>query len=57
MTITYLVDRYYDPADELGLAWDDPELPVVWPSAEPELSQRDRTNPLRAEIPPELRPR
>ncbi len=24
MTITYLVDGYYNPADELGVAWDDP---------------------------------
>ena len=26
MTITYLVDCYYNPADELGVAWDDPEV-------------------------------
>ena len=25
MTITYLVDSYYNPADELGVAWDDPD--------------------------------
>ncbi len=25
MTITYLVDGYYNPADELGVAWDDPD--------------------------------
>ena len=24
--LTYLVDHYYDPADELGLAWDDPAV-------------------------------
>ena len=24
MTITYLVDGYYNAADELGVAWDDP---------------------------------
>lgn len=57
MTITYLVDHYYDPADELGVAWDDPELGISWPSTSPELSARDRSNPKRAEIPPELRPR
>jgi len=56
MTITYLVDHYYDPADELGVAWDDPVLQVVWPTTDPELSQRDRTNPLRSAIPADLRP-
>ena len=28
--LTYLVDNYYDPADELGLAWDDPEVGADW---------------------------
>jgi dTDP-4-dehydrorhamnose 3,5-epimerase len=56
MTITYLVDHYYNPADELGVAWDDPDLQIVWPTANPELSERDRTNPRRVEIAPELRP-
>ena len=56
MTITYLVDHYYDPADELGVAWDDPTLQIVWPTTNPELSERDRTNPRRADIDPELRP-
>ncbi len=26
LTLTYLVDSYYNPSDELGMAWDDPEL-------------------------------
>ena len=56
MTITYLVDHYYNPADELGVAWDDPALQIVWPTTSPELSERDRTNPRRADIDPELRP-
>ncbi len=56
MTITYLVDQYYNPADELGVAWDDPDLQIVWPTAAPELSERDRTNPRRAEIAAEQRP-
>jgi dTDP-4-dehydrorhamnose 3,5-epimerase len=49
-TVTYLVDRYYDPADELGVAWDDPEVAADWGIANPILSERDRTNPKRAEI-------
>jgi dTDP-4-dehydrorhamnose 3,5-epimerase len=57
MTITYLVDHYYDPVDELGVAWDDPELGVTWPTTAPELSGRDAANPKRSEIRAELRPR
>ena len=56
MTITYLVDHYYNPDDELGVAWDDPELGVTWPSTTPELSGRDQANPKRSEIPADLRP-
>jgi dTDP-4-dehydrorhamnose 3,5-epimerase len=49
VTITYLVDRYYDPADELGVAWDDPDVGVDWGVAQPTLSARDRTMPRRSE--------
>jgi dTDP-4-dehydrorhamnose 3,5-epimerase len=56
LTITYLVDNYYDAADELGVAWDDPVLQVDWPDDSPTLSKRDETNPLRSEIPAALRP-
>jgi len=38
------------------VAWDDPALNVVWPTDEPELAERDRTNPRRGDIPAELRP-
>lgn len=57
LTITYLVDRYYDPADELGVAWDDPALGIDWPTRTPVLSGRDEQNPRRDDIPPHLRPR
>src|SRR6516165_3818380 len=30
MTITYLVDSYYNPEDELGVAWDDPDVGADW---------------------------
>jgi dTDP-4-dehydrorhamnose 3,5-epimerase len=57
MTITYLVDGYYNPADELGVAWDDPEVAADWGITDPVLSERDRKNPRRAELSPGLRPR
>jgi dTDP-4-dehydrorhamnose 3,5-epimerase len=56
MTITYLVDGYYNAADELGVAWDDPALNADWTITNPELSDRDRKNPKRAEIAERHRP-
>ena len=56
MTITYLVDGYYNPADELGVAWDDPAVGADWGVADPVLSHRDRANPARAAIPEGRRP-
>ncbi len=56
MTITYLVDGYYNPADELGVAWDDPAIAADWGVVDPVLSNRDRTNPLRVDIDPARRP-
>ena len=56
MTITYLVDGYYNPDDELGVAWDDPEIATDWGVTDPVLSERDLANPKRAEIPERVRP-
>ena len=53
VTMTYLVDRYYDPADELGVAWDDTSIGADWgipPGAAVVLSARDRANPSRAAL-------
>lgn len=57
LTLTYLVDSYYNPSDELGVAWDDLELRADWGVADPVVSARDRANPRRSEIPEHLRPR
>jgi len=56
LTITYSVDGYYDPADELGVAWDDPEVGADWGVRDPVLSGRDQRNPRRAELPDGQRP-
>ncbi|MDQ1713624.1 MAG: dTDP-4-dehydrorhamnose 3,5-epimerase [Frankiaceae bacterium] len=50
VTLTYLQSRPYDPADELGVAWDDPDLALDWPTRTPLLSERDRTNPAYAAL-------
>ena len=56
-TLTYLVDNYYDGADELGVAWNDPQLAVPWGITDPVLSGRDQKNPFLADISPEKLPR
>lgn len=40
-TLTYLVDNYYDGADEFGVSWDDPEVAMDWGIEHPILSTRD----------------
>jgi dTDP-4-dehydrorhamnose 3,5-epimerase len=37
----YAVSHEFDPADELGCRWDDPELDIAWPCSEPLISSRD----------------
>ncbi len=51
VVMTYLVDGYYNPADELGVAWNDPAIGADWGVDEPIVSERDRTNPVRAALP------
>ena len=57
MTLTYLVDSYYNPSDELGVAWDDPEIGARWVVDSPIYSPRDAKNPLRRDIKEYLLPR
>lgn len=57
VTLTYLVDRYFDPTDELGVRFDDPGIGIPWPAGERILSDRDRTNPSLADVAPERLPR
>ena len=56
MAITYLVDNYYNPQDELGVMWNDPAVDADWGVETPILSARDEQNPLRSEIPAGRRP-
>lgn len=59
VTITYMVDAYYDPADELGVAWNDPQLAVPWPAMGaglPVLSGRDQALLKWGDVDPALLP-
>jgi dTDP-4-dehydrorhamnose 3,5-epimerase len=51
----YKCDERYDPSDEGGVAWDDPEIGIEWPSVQGDLilSDKDRVLPhLRELMPP-----
>ena len=52
--VHYKLSSLYDPATEAGIAWDDPDVAVEWPTADPQLSERDRAAPRLAEIAEEL---
>lgn len=45
----YKCDDYYHPEDEGGIAWDDPEIAIPWPTGDPLLSKKDRCNPKLSE--------
>ena len=56
MTITYMVDNYYNKNDELGILWNDPAIYIAETIENPIVSDRDKTNPLISDIPKELKP-
>lgn len=44
--VLYKCTEEYSPAHDRGVLWNDPELGVTWPLADPLLSQKDRGLPL-----------
>ncbi len=40
--VLYKASHFYDPTRERSIAWNDPDLGITWPVAEPLLSPRDR---------------
>ena len=52
LLLNYLVDNYYDGSDELGVAWDDPDINLPWElPKKPILSPRDSNNARLRDIP------
>lgn len=48
-TFLYKVSAYWSPADERGVAWNDPSLGIAWPITSPSVSAKDATFvPLRS---------
>lgn len=39
--IAYKCTNFYDPTDEISLAWNDPDIGVEWPLRTPMLSEKD----------------
>ena len=48
--VHYKCTTFYDRADEVGIAYNDPTLGIPWPVAEPLLSARDQRNMRWAEF-------
>jgi dTDP-4-dehydrorhamnose 3,5-epimerase len=44
--VSYMMDRAHDPAEDLSIAFDDPELAITWPLPVTIRSHRDRQAPL-----------
>ncbi len=43
--VEYKCTDLYDPASEIGIAWNDPAIGIAWPMSEPLLSPRDSRHP------------
>lgn len=43
--VSYRIDRPHDPAEDVSIAFDDPELAVPWPLPVSVMSPRDRSAP------------
>ena len=48
--VEYKCTELYDPAAEFSVRWDDPELAIEWPLADPVLSEKDRDAPRLREV-------
>lgn len=49
--VYYKVTDFYDPADEAGILWNDPEIGVDWPLGDPLTSARDAAYPRLRDLP------
>jgi len=52
----YQVTAYYDGSDTRAVAWNDPDLAVPWPIADPVLSARDLSAPSLRQLVPQRFP-
>jgi len=52
--VCYRMDAIHEPELDIAVAWDDPDLGIDWPIADPILSERDRSAPSLAALRPQL---
>ncbi|MCW5829493.1 MAG: dTDP-4-dehydrorhamnose 3,5-epimerase [Deltaproteobacteria bacterium] len=52
----YKCTDYYRPDDEGGILWNDPDIGINWPLADPQLSSKDRAYPCLKDIPKDRLP-
>lgn len=50
--VMYKCTELYDASDDRGVAWNDPQLAIPWPDANPQVSGKDARLPFLANIPP-----
>jgi len=48
--VEYKCTEVYNPASEIGIAWNDPAIAIAWPIDEPRLSARDSRHPTLAAL-------
>jgi len=53
----YKCDDFYDPADEHGILWSDPDIGISWDVSDPLVSEKDGKYPPLAAVPRDLLPR
>jgi dTDP-4-dehydrorhamnose 3,5-epimerase len=53
--VQYKCTDVYQPGDEIGVVWNDPEIGVDWPVGDPVLNDKDRNAPRLADIVQRLR--
>ena len=51
----YKCTDYYQPGDEIGVLWNDADIAVAWPIAEPQLSDKDKNLPTLRELAEQLK--
>jgi dTDP-4-dehydrorhamnose 3,5-epimerase len=52
----YKCDDIYYPAEERGIAWDDPDLGIEWGIADPIISGKDKLHPRLSAVPSQYLP-
>ncbi len=48
--VSYRIDRAHDPAEDVSIAFDDPDLAIPWPRPVTMMSERDRVAPPLAAV-------